>query len=67
MWRAMTRWGAGLALGLGQLGHRLGPPTRGRPQILGQKLIYLKKKLRYKKKKIVLHFSFNFKKSQRVE
>ena len=24
------------------LGHRLGPPTRGRPQILGQKLIYLK-------------------------
>jgi len=37
---------AGLALGLGHLGHRLGPPTRGRPQILGQKLIYLKKEFR---------------------
>ena len=30
---------------LRQLGHRLGPPTRGRSQILGQKLIYLKKKM----------------------
>ena len=28
---------------LRRLGHRLEPPTRGRPQILGQKLIYLKK------------------------
>ena len=31
------------ALDLGHLGHRLGLPTRGRPQILGEQLIYLKK------------------------
>ena len=34
--------GLGPALGLGHLGHRLGPPTRESPQILGQNLIYLK-------------------------
>ena len=34
--------GSGPALGLGHLGHRLGPPTRESPQILGQNLIYLK-------------------------
>ena len=55
MWRAMIRGGAMLALGLGQLGHYLGPATRWRPQILGQNLIYLKKEsLSYNKKKIVL-------------
>ena len=33
--------GSGPALGLG---HHLGPPTRGRPQILGENLIFKKKK-----------------------
>ena len=33
--------GLGPALGLG---HHLGPPTRGRPQILGENLIFKKKK-----------------------
>ena len=42
--------GSGPALGLG---HHLGPPTRGRPQILGENLIFKKKKKiwRYRKKK----------------
>ena len=36
--------GSGPALGLGHLGHHLGSPTRGRPQILGAKIDILKKK-----------------------
>ena len=43
------------------------PPTRGKAQNLGGKLIYLKKKIwRYRKKK-VLYFSSSFKKSQKIE
>ena len=61
--------GSGPALGLGHLGHHLGPPTRGRPKILGEILIFKKKKKiwRYRKKKKVLYFSSTFKKSQKIE
>ena len=45
----------GLALGLGHLGHRLGPPTRERPSNFGAKFDIFKKK---KKKKTSLKFFF---------
>ena len=53
----------GLALGLGHLGHRLGPPTRERPSNFGAKFDILKKK----KKTSFTFFFFNFKKFQRIE
>ena len=40
----------GLALGLGHLGHRLGPPTRERPSNFGAKFDIFKKKKKKKKK-----------------
>ena len=58
--------GPGPALGLGYLGHRLGPPTRGRPPNFRAKIDILKKN-GDRGKKIVLHFSSTFKKSQRIE
>ena len=55
------------ALGLGRLGHHLGPQQeKGKIDIY----IYFFFKLffwRYKKKKLALHFSSTFKKSQKIE
>ena len=48
---------AGPALGLGHLGHRRRPPTRGRPKILGQNLIFIKKKMEIEGKKWFYNFT----------